>query len=176
MASKKTLVGVFLVGGALLFAVALFLIGSRKQMFAHHFEIYTTFNKVDTLQAGAKVRVSGMDAGQITDIQVPKTPGAQFRLKLEVDEKFHPIIREDSVATIETEGMVGNKFLDIKKGSDHSPECREGGSLRSEEPFEMGDLMRQGGGLVKTAQATIDDIRKRAVRAMAHTCRIYPAV
>ena len=164
--SKKTLVGVFLIGGAILFAVGLFLIGSRKQLFAHHFEIYTEFNKVDTLQPGAKVRVSGMDAGQVEDIQVPKTPASRFRLKLQVDEKFRPIIRNDSVASVETEGMVGNKYVDIGKGSDRSPECRPGGTLPSEEPFEMSDLMRQGSGFVKTTQATIQDIRGRADKAI----------
>lgn len=59
MSSSKIKVGIFLVGGAILFAVGLFLIGSRKQLFAHHFEIYTKFNKIDTLQPGAQVRVSG---------------------------------------------------------------------------------------------------------------------
>lgn len=162
MSSKKIWVGVFLVGGAVLFAFGLFLIGTSKQLFAHHFEVYTELNKVDTLQPGAKVRVSGMDAGEITDIQVPRTPSSRFRLTLHVDQKFHPIVREDSVTSVETEGMVGNKYLNIEKGSDHSPECPPGGTLPSEEPVEIGDLMRQGSGLVKTAQATIEDIRHRA--------------
>ncbi|HZS56326.1 MAG TPA: MlaD family protein [Bryobacteraceae bacterium] len=162
MSSKKTKVGIFLIGGAVLFAVGLFLIGTREQVFQHHFEIFTEFDKVDTLQTGAKVRVSGMDAGEITDIEVPKGPSSRFRLTLKVDEKFHPIIREDSLASIETSGMVGNKYVNIKKGSDHSPECRTGGTLPSVEPFEMADLMRQGSGFVKSAQATLEDIRHRA--------------
>jgi len=90
------LVGIFLVGGALLFAAGLFLIGSRKQVFSHHFEVYAEFNNIDTLTAGAKVRVCGMDAGSITDIQVPRNASARFRLRLKVDTKFHPIVREDS--------------------------------------------------------------------------------
>jgi phospholipid/cholesterol/gamma-HCH transport system substrate-binding protein len=164
--SKRTLVGIFLLGGALLFAVGLFLIGSRKQVFAHHFDLYTEFNKVDTLTPGAKVRVSGMDAGEVTGIDIPKTPSSRFRFTLQVDQKFHPVIREDSVATIETAGMVGNKYVDIKKGSAQSPECPTGGTLPSEEPFEMGDLMRQGSGIAKTLQASIEDLRKRADSAI----------
>ena len=64
---KKTIVGIFLVGGVLLFAVGLFLIGNSQQLFPRHFEIYTEFNKLATLQPGAKVRVSGMDAGEVSD-------------------------------------------------------------------------------------------------------------
>jgi phospholipid/cholesterol/gamma-HCH transport system substrate-binding protein len=163
---KKTLVGIFLLGGVLLFGVGLFMIGSRRQLFASHFHVYTDFTNLDTITPGAKVRVSGMDAGQVTAIDVPKNPNERFRLTLEVDDKFHPIVREDSVATIETEGMVGNKFVDIKQGSANSPECPPHGTLPSEEPFNMGALMKQGGGLVKQVQSTISDIQKRADKAI----------
>jgi len=167
-AKKKILVGVFIIAGVLLFAVGLFLIGSRKQVFAHHYTLYTDFDKIDTLTSGAKVRVSGMDAGQVTDIGIPRSPSGRFRFKLEVDQKFRPIIRQDSVVSIETEGMVGNKFLDIKKGGENSPECPDNGTLPSKEPFELSDLMQQGNGLVKSAQTTIDDIRMQSVNAIKH--------
>ncbi len=164
---KKTLtVGIFLIGGILLFGVGLFLIGSSQQMFGGHFEVNTEFTNVDTLQSGATVRVSGMDAGSVTAIQVPKTPSGRFRMTLKIDQKFRPLVREDSVATIETAGMVGNKYVDIKKGSNHSPECPAGGTLPSQEAFEMGALMREGGDLAKSAKATIDDIHKRADSAI----------
>jgi len=166
MSSKKTFVGMFLVGGAVLFLVGLYLIGNSNQVFGHHFEVYTEFNKIDTLQPGAKVRVSGMDAGSVSDIEVPKTPSSRFRLKVEVEQKFHPIVRDDSLATIETAGMVGNKYLNISKGSNHSPECPAGGTLPSEEPFELGDLIRQGSGLVRTVQTSIADLHNRADSAI----------
>jgi phospholipid/cholesterol/gamma-HCH transport system substrate-binding protein len=75
-------------------------------------------------------------------------------------------VREDSVATIETEGMVGNKFVNIKKGGANSPECPPHGTLPTEEPFNMGALMKQGGGLLKQVQSTIGDIQKRADKAI----------
>ncbi|HZT69446.1 MAG TPA: MlaD family protein [Terriglobia bacterium] len=165
---KEILVGVFIIVGVLLFAAGLFLIGSRKQLFAHHYTLYTDFDKIDTLTSGAKVRVSGMDAGEVTDIQVPNSPSSRFRFKLEVDQKFRGIIRQNSVVSIETEGMVGNKFLNIQKGGENSPECPPGGTLPSKEPFELSDLMRQGSGLVDSAKATIDDIRMQSDHAIKH--------
>ncbi len=164
--SKKVKVGIFLVGGIALFCVGLFLIGSREQLFAHHFVIYTQFNNVDTLQTGAKVRVSGMDAGEITEIQVPKGPSSEFRLTMKVDNKLHPIIRKDSVASIETEGMVGNKFVNIKKGDANSPECPSGCTLPSQESTSMGDLMREGGKLAKMLESTVGDVHNRADTAI----------
>lgn len=163
---KKVLVGVFLIGGAILFALGLFLIGSSQGLFASHFTVYAGFNNVDSLVAGAKVSVSGMDAGQVADIQVPKTPSAPFRLKLEINQKFRSLIRKDSVATIETQGMVGNQFVNVKKGSSQSPELPAGGTVPSHEPTSIGDLMRQGGELANSLQATVKDLRGRADQAM----------
>lgn len=156
--SKAVKVGIFLVAGIVLFCVVLFLIGSEEQLFAHHFSVYTQFNNIDTLQTGAKVRVSGMDAGEITAIEIPQGPSSQFRLKLQVDEKFHRIIRQDSLAGIETEGMVGNKFVDIKKGSEQSPECQPGCTLPTQEPVTTGELMRRGNNIAENMQSTIEHV------------------
>lgn len=160
--SRTIKVGIFVVGGIALFSTGLFLIGSREQLFAHHFVVYAQFNDINTLQTGAKVRVSGMNAGQITGIDVPKAPSSKFRLQLKVDQKFHPIIRKDSVASIETEGMVGNKFINIAKGSANSPECPPGCTLPSQEAVSMAQLMREASGIAKDVHSTI----KRADQAV----------
>lgn len=175
-ARKKILVGVFIVGAVLLFAAGLFLIGSRKQIFGRHFVAYADFDNIDTLTTGAKVRVSGMDAGEVTQITVPSGPSSNFRLQLKVDEKFRPIVRLDSVASIETEGMVGNKYVNIAKGSQNSPDYSAGATLPSREPVEMGDLMREGATIAKSANATINDLRKRSDTAIRHVTALVTHV
>jgi phospholipid/cholesterol/gamma-HCH transport system substrate-binding protein len=154
---RNVKVGVFIVGGIVLFCLGLFLIGSRTQLFGGHFTAYTEFNNIDTLTAGASVRVGGMDAGQIAQIDVPSGPNAKFRIKLEVDKKFAPIVRRDSEASIETQGMVGNIYINIAKGSANSPECK-GCTLPSQEPTSMGELFRKGNQLAGSLQSTITDI------------------
>lgn len=171
-AKKKLLLGIFLVGGVLLFSFGLFLIGSRKQIFAHHFTVYTEMAKMDTMQAGAPVRVAGMDAGQVTGIQIPKNPASKFRLTLEIDEKFHPIVRKDSTTTIETAGMVGSKYVDIAQGSANSPECPAGATLPSKEAAGMDELMQQGNAIAKDVQATIKDLRTRADAAIQNVTNL----
>lgn len=158
-------VGIFVVGGIVLFCVGLFLIGTRAQLFNHHFDVYAQFKNVDTLEPGAKVRVAGMDAGQLAAIEIPKGPSSEFRMKLQVDEKFRAIVRTDSKATIETEGMVGNQFVNIAMGSAKSPEC-SGCTLPSEEPVSTGALMRQGNEIAQTLHSTIDDLHHRADTVM----------
>jgi phospholipid/cholesterol/gamma-HCH transport system substrate-binding protein len=100
-------VGVFVLGGLLLFTVGLFMIGDRQMAFAKKFTVYTEFKKITGLQPGAIVRVSGAKAGSITEILPPNTPSAKFRVKLEIIEDLHPLVRTDSLATIETEGRGG---------------------------------------------------------------------
>ena len=58
-------VGAFVIGGILLFAVGLFMIGNRRMLFVDRFQVDAEFAKVTGLQKGAIVRVSGMDAGEI---------------------------------------------------------------------------------------------------------------
>lgn len=159
--SRAVKVGVFLVGGIVLFCVGVFLIGSRTQFFGNHFTAYTYFDNIDTLTQGASVRVGGMDAGQITGIDVPANPNGKFRVKLHVDKKFQAIVRRDSLATIETEGMVGNIYINIAKGSAKSPECK-GCTLPSQEPVSMSSLFEKGNQLAGSLQSTVDDVHHRA--------------
>jgi phospholipid/cholesterol/gamma-HCH transport system substrate-binding protein len=163
--SKKFWVGVFIVGGILLFCVGLFIIGSSQQMFQGHFHAYSDYKAIDTLTKGARVRVSGMDAGQVTDIDIPQSPNGQFRLHLEIDAKFHHLVRENSVTSIETSGMVGSKYVDVKMGTEDSPECNQC-TLRSQAAAGMDALMKEGAGLVKQVQSTISDVQHHADSAI----------
>ena len=164
--SRSLKVGIFIVGGVALFCVGIFLIGSQTQFFGSHFTAYAEFNNVNTLSSGSAVRVGGMSAGQIAGISVPKSPYGKFRLKLEIDKKFLPIVRRNSVATIETEGMVGNEFVNVAKGTANSPECAPGCTLPSQESTSMEALMREGGKLAQSLQATITDIHHRTDKVM----------
>jgi MlaD protein/OmpA family protein len=156
MLSQKANVGAFLIGGTVLFGIGLFLIGSRQKVFSRGFEIYSDFSSVSGLETGADVRVSGLQAGELLEIQVPREPSEQYRVKMRLDQKVHPLIRQDSIATIQTEGLVGEKFLEIDKGSDGTPECPTGGTISSTEPFDFADLMREGRGLLDTTNATLE--------------------
>jgi outer membrane protein OmpA-like peptidoglycan-associated protein len=156
MLSRKANVGAFLIAGLALFGVGLFLIGSRQKVFSRGFEIYSNFSTVSGLVTGADVRVSGLQAGELLEIQVPPRPSGQYRLKIRLDQRVHPLIREDSIATIQSEGLVGDKFLEIDKGSDASPECAAGATIQSMDPFDFSDLMQEARGLLDNTNSTIE--------------------
>ena len=135
--------GVFVVAGLALFTVGLFMIGDRQMAFAKKVTIYTEFNKITGLQPGAIIRVSGAKAGTIKQILPPNRPSEKFRVELEITEELHPLVRTDSIATIETEGLVGGSYLGIGTGSDTAPIAPRDSTIPGKEPFEISDLMQQ---------------------------------
>jgi len=72
--SREAWVGAFVVGGIALFAAGLFMIGDRRLLFTDHFEVSTTFAKVTGLEVGTRVRLAGLDAGEVLEIRVPPGP------------------------------------------------------------------------------------------------------
>jgi phospholipid/cholesterol/gamma-HCH transport system substrate-binding protein len=159
MKNQNLLVGIFITVAVALFGAGLFLIGDQHKAFSHHVSFYTNFQNVDGLTKGAKVTVDGMDAGQVESVQVPSSPAQKFRLKMNVDDRLHGLIREDSRVTVETEGIVGDKFLLIHRGTEHSSEAPAGSTLESKEPFEISKLLEQAQGIMTQAGATITEVQ-----------------
>src|ERR1700754_2975211 len=121
MSRRYLAVGIFLIAGVTLFALGIFLVGSRHEAFSSHVLLYTEFADLDGIAKGSKVQVAGMDAGQVTRIDVPPSPSGHFRVQMKVDEQLHGLVRTDSIVTVDTEGVVGDTFLTIHPGSPHDP-------------------------------------------------------
>jgi phospholipid/cholesterol/gamma-HCH transport system substrate-binding protein len=161
MRIKTWAIGAFILIGFVLFTAILFLIGDKQKAFSKHMEVYTEFANLGGLTNGAKVRVSGLDAGQIKKIEIPHHPSGKFKLELQLEEKARDMLRKDSVASIETEGVVGDKFVSVKKGTDQGQPLGPGDVLPSKEPFDMGALLERSGGLLDDIHGSITDIRGR---------------
>ena len=110
MRSHNFLVGLFVLAGLTIFTVGIFLVGDRHEAFARHVKFYTEFTNLDGLTKGSKVKVAGMDAGQIVDVGVPDNPASRFRVKFQINQGLHGLVRTDSVVTIATEGVVGGTY------------------------------------------------------------------
>jgi phospholipid/cholesterol/gamma-HCH transport system substrate-binding protein len=164
--TRLAAVGAFVIGGLLLFAVGLFLIGSRRMLFTEMIEVRADFIEVAALESGAKVRVGGMDAGEVEEIQVPSGPSGRFRVRMRVREDLHPLIRQDSVASIQTDGLVGNKFVQIQAGTDASPLIQNEGTIQSREPFDLTDLMQMMSDTISMANTMLTDVKGRLDEAL----------
>jgi phospholipid/cholesterol/gamma-HCH transport system substrate-binding protein len=165
-------VGAFVIGGFVLFAAGLFLIGDRRGLFADTFQVHAEFTKLAGLENGAAVRVAGLDAGEVTAIQVPISPRAKFRVRVRVREELHGVVRSDSVASIQNEGLVGNKFVQIEGGSDQSPRAPDGSTIQSRDPVDIADLLNQMSDTLTMVTRVVNDLKldvEHAIRTVSDT-------
>jgi phospholipid/cholesterol/gamma-HCH transport system substrate-binding protein len=139
----------------------MFLIGDRHQLFAHHVEYYSEFVNLAGITDGAKVRVGGMDAGQVVSISVPESPSSRFRVKWQIDAGLRGLVRTDSVANIATEGVVGGTYLAVGHGSAAAPEANALTTIPSREPIEMSALLASSARLLDDAEGTMTDMRAK---------------
>ena len=162
MKINYAVVGAFVLSAVLLFSLGLFLIGNRHKAFTHHVDFFTKLNDVNGISPGSEVRVSGFEAGRVSGIEIPDRPSEKFKLKLHVDDKLHNLIRDDSFVTVESNGLVGDKFLLIHEGSDQKQEAASGATLRAKEPIELSAVIAKMTGVMDQADAAIGDIKTKA--------------
>lgn len=151
MEARNARIGLFVIAGLMLFGLGMFLIGDRHQAFARHREYYSEFVNLAGLAKGAKVRVAGVDAGEVLAIGVPDSPSSRFKVKWRTDSKLAGLVRLDSVAVISSEGVVGDKFLAIRPGTAQAAEAPAGATIPGKEPMELSDLLTRGERLVADA-------------------------
>jgi phospholipid/cholesterol/gamma-HCH transport system substrate-binding protein len=156
---RGALVGAFVLGGILLFGGGLFLIGDRRSLFSQQFELNTTFSKVTGLQVGTRVRLAGLDAGEVLDIALPSRPSERFRVRMRLREEVRPLVRADSIAAVQTDGIVGNAFVQVGVGSDAAPIVEPGSTITGTDPIEFADLIQEGRDTFRMVTREVVDLK-----------------
>jgi phospholipid/cholesterol/gamma-HCH transport system substrate-binding protein len=152
-------IGLFLTVGIGLFTAILFLIGNRHDLFGRHVDFYAEFSDIGGLPRGAQVWVSGIEAGEVEAIEIPTSPASKFRLKLQVRANARGIVRTDSLVSIRTEGIVGDKYVFIKEGTSTAAEAPDGATLPSKEPFDLGVVLEKGSALLDKSSALLNNLQ-----------------
>lgn len=143
-------VGALALAALALLAVAILTIGQRQQVFVRHTRYQTSFANVTGLQAGAAVRLSGVDVGFVEAIELPTDPGqSRINVRFSVDADFTERIREDSEVSIKTIGLLGDKYLEIRAGSLSAPRLLEGGRITGRDPAEVAEFVASGEDLIE---------------------------
>ncbi len=151
-------VGIFVTLGLALFAVGLFLIGDRRLLFVPFHELETSFTKVTGVQVGTKIRVGGLDAGEVTAILIPPRPSMPFVVRFRVRDDLIHLVRTDSVAAIQTDGIVGNAFIQIGSGTDEAPAAQAGSRIPGKDPVEFGEVVAQATAALESFHEMIDTL------------------
>jgi phospholipid/cholesterol/gamma-HCH transport system substrate-binding protein len=122
------------------------------------------FDNVAGLSEGADVQVGGVHSGIVESIALPHRPGEKVTVLMELNKSTHEIIKQDSLASIETEGVLGNQYVAISFGSDGHADVKDGEFIQSVPPLVMGDMLKKASGILDSSQQAIDN----ATMATAH--------
>ncbi len=137
--SKKIIVGLFIVLGFILFTVAIFVIGSKENLFTPTFKLNSEFETISGLKPGASVRMNGINVGKVDNVEIKSKTTVLVEMTLEKGvQKF---IKKDSKATINSEGLVGNKIVEIIPGSSEAPSIIDNEFIVSVKPIEVQDII-----------------------------------
>lgn len=135
--------GVFLISGLCLFAFILWILGSERQIFSNQERFYATFNDTGGLAEGAPVRLGGIGVGQVAKIGFSNDlKDLRVHVEIAVSEKFLERIREDSIAVIQTQGLLGDKFLALEGGMSIK-QLPPGSVITSREPSDPGKIFEK---------------------------------
>jgi len=145
-------------------ATGVFVIGSKEYLFSSTYQLKAQFDNVAGLAAGADVRVGGVHSGTVHGIALPHNPGEKVTVVMDLDRSTHEIIKHDSVASIETEGVLGSQFVAITFGSAGQGEVKDGEIIQSEPPLQMADLLKKTNGILDSSKLAVQN----TVQATAH--------
>jgi phospholipid/cholesterol/gamma-HCH transport system substrate-binding protein len=131
--------GIFVIIGLLIFIVAIFLIGNRQNMFTKTFSISAHFNNVNGLVLGNNVRYSGINVGTVRGIEMLND--SVIKVDMKIDEKMVQHIKRDAIATIGTDGLVGNMIVNIIPGNGDSENITSGDIIQSYSKIGTADML-----------------------------------
>jgi phospholipid/cholesterol/gamma-HCH transport system substrate-binding protein len=151
MANKTSTIkiGIFISVGIAILIIAIFLLGDKNAMFKSTYDINAYFKDIQGLRSGAIVRLSGIDVGSVKGIHiVPDTTG-RIQVTMSVVKDIQRFIKTDTKASIETEGLVGNKVVVLRIGSAGAEEVSNGGTIQAQEPLGFSAILKETQGIME---------------------------
>jgi phospholipid/cholesterol/gamma-HCH transport system substrate-binding protein len=170
--SRAARLGAFIVATLAILAVGIFIIGSKQYLFSSTYQLKAQFDNVEGLDQGGDVRVGGVHIGTVHSIVLPHKPGEKVTVVMDLGKSTHEIIKQDSVATIETEGLLGNQYMAISSGSPGVSGVRDGDTIASQPPLEMSDLLQKASGLLDSSQQAIQNTTRATANLQSISAKI----
>jgi len=152
--------GVFVLAGLIVMMVAFYMIGNNTSMFGSSFVLKARFANLDGLMEGNNVVFSGLQAGTVKTIDIIND--TTMEVTMLIDSKVKNYIHDNAQAAIGTEGLMGNKVINIQPVKGNSPVVTNGALLTAQKITSMDEMLQT---LSKTNNniATISEALKTTV-------------
>jgi phospholipid/cholesterol/gamma-HCH transport system substrate-binding protein len=170
--TRAVRLGAFIVVTLAILAAGIFIIGSKQYLFRSTYQLKSQFADVVGLDAGGDVRVGGVHVGTVRSILLPDKPGGKVTVVMDMGNNTHAIIKKDSQASIETEGLLGNQYMAISFGTAGAGNVADGDTLASRPPLEMADLLAKMSGIMDSSQQAIENATKATANLSSISAKI----
>ena len=133
--------GIFISAGVLIFIIAIYLIGAKQNMFGINVKVTTVFADVKGLRQGATIRFTGIDVGAVSKLEI--LSDSSVLVEMAIEQKVTPFIKKNSIATIGSQGLMGNKLIVLLPGSPDEASITQGDVLPSLAAIETDDILKE---------------------------------
>lgn len=161
---RQLRVGALILVGLLLLIYATYRVGLIMDVFARRYEIATLVPSGLGLREGAPVTLAGQRIGQVSRIEfIPvgqKVGENNLRVTLAITEEVRDQIREDSRAFLRTQGLLGDKFVDIAPGSPGARVLQPGDTLVAGRSLDMDEFITQAAGALDEATGIVLNLQE----------------
>ncbi len=120
--------GLFVIIGTVFLVVALYFIGNNQNMFGSKFSIHAVFKNVSGLQKGNNIRFSGINIGTVKSIKMIND--TSVLVSFVIKEDMNQFIRRNAVASLGTDGLLGNRIINIIPRNGNGGLIRDGDTLQ----------------------------------------------
>lgn len=132
--------GMFVIIGLALLIITIYSIGKNKNLFGATFNLNTKFKNVSGLNIGNNVRFSGINIGTVKEIEF--VSDTIVVVKMLIKEEVQQYIKTDALASIGSDGLMGDKILTISPGTPSNKIVKDNATIASTKAIEMEDLMK----------------------------------
>ena len=144
-----------------MFIIAIYLIGAKQNMFGINVKVTTVFSDVKGLRQGAVVRFTGIDVGAVSKLEI--LSDSSVLVEMAIEQKVTPFIKKNSIATIGSQGLMGNKLIVLLPGSPDEASIRQGDVLPSLAAIETDDILKE----IKVSSERISEVSGNLVEITA---------
>lgn len=138
--SRNIKLGVFVVSGVLFLILMLYMIGKNENLFGAKITLRTRFYNAQGLMPGNNIRYSGIQVGTVKDVYIVND--TTIEVVMLIKEKMRSYIRQSAIVSIGTDGLMGNKLVNITPSEVPAPFVRDGDMLASRRPLNTEEMLR----------------------------------
>ncbi len=158
----KARVGLFVLIALVAFFGMIYALGARARLFEARYTIHADFTEVGGLAEGATVRLAGVQIGRVAGVHLPAQPGGKVRVDLKITRQYADRIRANSRARIDTQGLLGDKIIEITVGTAEAPVVKPGETIVAQDPTDIGAVINQGAETVRNVATLSETLRQTA--------------